>query len=165
MQDTQKPNPTILSREYISSLIRRPTLYCHHQLRLTLPQPFPGEAGMVPCTTCAQTPRSSPGEGFTKAAGSAQPHAGRTAACKGMSTLPEILLLLTDSSPSPEHPSDLLHGNSQQKSAAVPLYLHAVPVKNKVVLGRRRVSYSPPEVTGSWGRQMALLKYVNKDWE
>lgn len=33
MQDAQKPNPTILSREYIISLIRRLTLYSHHQPR------------------------------------------------------------------------------------------------------------------------------------
>lgn len=81
---------------------------------------------------------------------------------RGASTLLWILLLVIHSSHSPQHHSDLLHGNSQRKSAAVPLYLLATPVKNKVVLWRCHISYSPPEATGNLGGQMALLKYANK---
>lgn len=152
MQDTQNPNPTILSREYITSLIRRPTLYCHHQLRLT-PLSL-GRQELFLHHPCTNTSLPS-GEGLTKAAGAVQPHAGswetrpltreqllflvwlsvsvgQDSCLQGRIYSAIDLLLLTHSSPLPKHPSDLLHGNSQQKSAAVPLYLRAVPVRNKV---------------------------------
>lgn len=102
-----KPKPNhFIQREHYFTHKKTHTIVSPPAQAYTPPSCFPGEAGTVPCTTCAQTPSSSPGEGFTKAAGSVQPRAGswetgslkheqlllflvwllvqgRTAACKG----------------------------------------------------------------------------------
>lgn len=76
MQDTQKPNPAISSRDYITSLMRRPTLYCYHQARLSSPQPLPwGGRNCSLQHLCTNTSLLSR-RGFHWAAGSVQPHAG-----------------------------------------------------------------------------------------